>query len=343
LNKAISKRLGGDALTSAGLACFDANGDGIDDLLWTNQDSTEIRRNVWVHFGDVNFSTIPSMKLQNPGSVNFGNVIADAGDMNGDGHSDVAVGVFSVTEVDGLVLIYGGGPDIDSNFDAGVGMDFDSNFGWSMSGLGDVTGDGLGDIIVGAPDYAFGEQKGYWGIFKGDSSITVTSVRENLLLPSLFTLYQAYPNPFNPTTTIEYDVKQRSFVTLRVYNTLGQEIRILINKEQDAGQHSIQFDGKGLSSGSYFYEIIIEGPDGTTTRQTKKMLLLSEREKQAEDEYERHLLTIGLAGDDAALKELARLQFKRADGRFKQFLMDPDNAIPDSLNRQRSIHLGFAR
>jgi hypothetical protein len=183
----------------------------------------------------------------------------------------------------------------------------------------------------------------YWGIFKGDSTIRVTGVIEENELPGAIRLHQAYPKSFNPTTTIEYDLKQRSFVTLKVYNTLGQEIRTLINKEQDAGQHSIQFDGKGLSSGTYFYEIIVQGPDGTTTRQTKKMLLLSEREKQAEDEYERHLLTIGLAGDDAALKELARLQYKHAGGRFKQFVMDPDYALPDSINQQRLQQLGFMK
>jgi hypothetical protein len=70
---------------------------------------------------------------------------------------------------------------------------------------------------------------------------------------------------------------------------------------------------------------------------------IAEREKQEQDEHERHLLTNGHTGDDAAFKELARLQYRHAGGRFTQFLMNPDYAIPDSINQQGLRQLGLAK
>ena len=84
-----------------------------------------------------------------------------------------------------------------------------------------------------------------------------------------FTLSQNYPNPFNPATTIEYSIPQNSFVTLKVYNVLGQEIASLVNQEQKASNYTVNFDASRLASGIYFYKI----QAGSFTL-TKKMLLL---------------------------------------------------------------------
>lgn len=330
-------RLTGPDISAAGLACFDANGDGVDDLLWTSADST---RWVYIHYGSTGFNTAPSIRLRNPGVANFGNAIVNTGDMNGDGYVDIGVAAYSANITDGYVFVFGGGPRIDERFDAVAGLDLNSNFGWSVSGIGDVNGDGLGDIIIGAPAYAFGQNKGYWGIFKGDSVIRVTDVRQSSQLPSTIVLHQAYPNPFNPRTTIEYDLKQRAYVTLKVYNVLGQEIRTLINREQEAGEYSIQFDGRGLPSGMYLYEIVVKSTDSKVTRQAKKMLLLSEREKQKQDEYEQQLLTEYRSGDDAALKELAHLQYQRAGGRLKRFLLSPAQP-PDTIIYLKDVTVHF--
>jgi hypothetical protein len=70
-----------------------------------------------------------------------------------------------------------------------------------------------------------------------------------------FELYQNYPNPFNPSTTIRYGLPNRSHVTLTVFNTLGQQVVQLVNREMEAGFHEVRFDGVGLSSGPYFYRI----------------------------------------------------------------------------------------
>ncbi len=87
--------------------------------------------------------------------------------------------------------------------------------------------------------------------------------------PSQFELKQNYPNPFNPVTNIEYSVPQRSKVTLKVYNMLGQEIATLYNGILDAGTYRSIFNGSSLPSGVYFYQL---KTDNTTL--TKKFMLM---------------------------------------------------------------------
>ena len=79
----------------------------------------------------------------------------------------------------------------------------------------------------------------------------------------------AYPNPFNPTTTIEFSIPQSEFVTVKVYNIVGNEITTLINDELSIGNHSIQWDGSHRPSGVYFVKIESGG-----FVQTRKMVLL---------------------------------------------------------------------
>ena len=83
----------------------------------------------------------------------------------------------------------------------------------------------------------------------------ITVVESPSELPTTFSLEQNYPNPFNPSTTIRYGLTNRSHVTLTVYSTLGQQVTLLQNGEQEAGYHEVRFDGKNLSSGVYFYRI----------------------------------------------------------------------------------------
>jgi Ca-activated chloride channel family protein len=92
-----------------------------------------------------------------------------------------------------------------------------------------------------------------------------------------YTLYQNYPNPFNPETKISYSIpamKGRSHILIRVYNALGQLVRVLVDKEQEPGEYSVLWDGRDMhnkqaASGIYLYSLEVNG-----TRQLKKMILL---------------------------------------------------------------------
>jgi hypothetical protein len=81
-------------------------------------------------------------------------------------------------------------------------------------------------------------------------------------------LSQNYPNPFNPSTSIRYAVPQSSFVTLTIYNTLGQRVAKLVNEQQQAGYHDVVFRGEGCASGVYFYRL-----QAGTFSQTRKLVL----------------------------------------------------------------------
>jgi len=74
-------------------------------------------------------------------------------------------------------------------------------------------------------------------------------------VPDNFNLSQNYPNPFNPSTKIEYSITEASFVQLKVYDILGNEVAELVNEEQTAGTYRADFSGENLSSGLYIAKL----------------------------------------------------------------------------------------
>jgi hypothetical protein len=84
-----------------------------------------------------------------------------------------------------------------------------------------------------------------------------------------------YPNPFNPVTEIRFAIPSNAVISLEVYNSVGQEIGILLNKvELSAGEHSVPFDGAGLSSGQYFYRLTSDNMAGNVMTSMNKMILI---------------------------------------------------------------------
>ena len=105
-------------------------------------------------------------------------------------------------------------------------------------------------------------------IGQGDSTINF------ILIPESFTLHQNFPNPFNPITTLRYDLPSDALVTLSIYDMLGREITQLVNITQEAGFRSVQWDatdsmGRPISAGVYLYQI-----QADEFVQTRKMVLL---------------------------------------------------------------------
>jgi hypothetical protein len=88
-------------------------------------------------------------------------------------------------------------------------------------------------------------------------------------IPTSFSLAQNFPNPFNPTTTIQFSLPQAGDVTLKIYNLLGEEVKTLVNEYKELGNHSVQFNANSLASGIYFYRI-----QAGSFVETKKMILL---------------------------------------------------------------------
>ena len=74
-------------------------------------------------------------------------------------------------------------------------------------------------------------------------------------IPTIFNLYQNFPNPFNPSTRIKFDIPKQGNVKLTVYDISGKEVNVLVNSELKAGSYEYNFDGSGLSSGVYFYKL----------------------------------------------------------------------------------------
>jgi hypothetical protein len=92
---------------------------------------------------------------------------------------------------------------------------------------------------------------------------------DELNIPYEFSLEQNYPNPFNPSTTIKYSIPDNGFVTLKVYDIIGNELITLVNEERSPGSYEVSFNASEYSSGIYIYSL---RTDGFT--QTKKMMLI---------------------------------------------------------------------
>lgn len=98
---------------------------------------------------------------------------------------------------------------------------------------------------------------------------TVTSVQEVNSTPSGYGISQNYPNPFNPTTMIRYQIPREGFVTIKLYDALGKEIKTLVSSHQTAGIYNCNVDASKLSSGVYIYKISVNN-----FTQSKKMVLI---------------------------------------------------------------------
>ncbi len=96
-------------------------------------------------------------------------------------------------------------------------------------------------------------------------------------IPLDYILYQNYPNPFNPSTTIRFSIPDKSTVTLKVYDMLGNEISTLVNEDKFRGIYNVTFNGNNLASGVYFYQLRAVNPSTSSGQgfiQTKKMMFV---------------------------------------------------------------------
>ena len=140
--------------------------------------------------------------------------------------------------------------------------------------VGNVTGNGtttnrsdyyFNDNNLAAAEYSYRiKQVDFDGSFEYSDVVTA-----DLTIPMVFNLEQNYPNPFNPSTIISYSIPKNSFVTLKIYDILGNEVAALVNQTQAAGNYRISFNAETLSNGVYIYSI---KADNFTA--VKKMVLM---------------------------------------------------------------------
>ena len=104
---------------------------------------------------------------------------------------------------------------------------------------------------------------------KQNSVYAPTGLQETIKIPDGYYLTQNFPNPFNPTTTIEFQIPKQSLVELKIYDILGREIQTLVNKVLEAGDYTYSFDAGNLASGIYLYKLKVN-----SFVQVKKMILL---------------------------------------------------------------------
>ena len=112
------------------------------------------------------------------------------------------------------------------------------------------------------------------GIYKMNVTYTVPVLTGNLQIssqtPQTFSLIQNFPNPFNPTTQIKYNVSKASFVAIKVFDVLGNEVNTIVSGNLAAGTYNVGFDASQIASGVYFYSLFSDG----IKMDSKKMLLV---------------------------------------------------------------------
>ncbi len=151
---------------------------------------------------------------------------------------------------------------------------YDHGGRWSLIDDSALAGSSVGTIAADR-DYLFvGTEAGAWRIPIRDLATAVNDGHSRL--PEKYSLSQNYPNPFNPTTNIGYRIPKFAFVTMNVYNVLGQEVASLVNGVKRPGNYVVQFNGSGLASGVYFCKLSTSPVSGKATdiAKVRKMILL---------------------------------------------------------------------
>jgi hypothetical protein len=155
----------------------------------------------------------------------------------------------------------------DANYGYGVYISTDNGISWVQKN------EGMGNItilsLLTTPEYIIAGS--YYSLWKRSYSNILEIEKNSSQIPQFYFLYQNYPNPFNPTTKIRFDIptNEKSNVKLIIYDMLGSEIELLVDKHFNPGTYNIDWNASDYPSGVYFYKLEVENYS-----QTKKMVLI---------------------------------------------------------------------
>ena len=246
----------------------DINGDGIDDLV-IGRSFYNYPHISTVHYGSINgMDTIPSFTFiqdtTNPFFFSAGGVTQNIGDYNMDGFDDF---IMSPAGYQQFALHFGTPyPNNINRYGARGYSNAHPRFPEKGINIGDQTNDSVNDIaVIVVGGSATGN--GYVLMLYGQD--IPTDIKEESSLPIDINLFQNFPNPFNPITTIKYDLPNTSDVSLIIYDILGRKVKELVNTKQEAGRYEVQFNASNLASGVYIYQLNAE-----KYINSKKMILL---------------------------------------------------------------------
>lgn len=206
-------------------------------------------------------------------SGNFG-LRMDFGDVNEDGINEMAVADYGYGLAGAQFLFRGREewPDSLSDMDANVKIFGNANYSGLSNGvmLGDIMGTGKAQWLL-AYDQKGSRTDGFVDLYP---SSVLTGIEEPVPNPRSLVLHPNYPNPFNPSTTISYELPSAGHVELSVYNVLGQEVRRLVNSNVPSGYHKVIWNGKndqGRNVASGIYIVMLQFGNDVKTR---KIMLL---------------------------------------------------------------------
>jgi hypothetical protein len=143
-----------------------------------------------------------------------------------------------------------------------------------LSGLADGSAVVFASGFLSPANDQNGEAFGLYAALVDGTVITLPSAVTSVdlvgsTIPDKFELTQNYPNPFNPSTQISFSIAEAQFASLKVFNSIGQEVATLVNGEVKPGVYNVTFNAAGLPSGTYFYRLVTNSFVGT-----KKMMLV---------------------------------------------------------------------
>ncbi|RJP80830.1 MAG: T9SS C-terminal target domain-containing protein [Candidatus Zixiibacteriota bacterium] len=263
-----------------GSAARDINGDGYTDVAFCwNFGGGSLSYDI-VHLGQPDMNAVPDytlMKWDSDTSVSLYGL--SCGDFNGDGLGDI-IGTSAYGGGMQTVQIFLGSGNFRNQADAFVSEWYMYEFGETVA-AGDINGDGNDELLVTALNYPWFHQ-GRVYLFQGPEEWVdygTAAVGPGIYpdMPEVFQLHPNYPNPFNPATTIRFDLPQAGYVRLEGFDTAGRRVYGARHASPlqageawyPAGTHEVTFDGSGLPSGVYL--VRLEAGDFV---QTRKLVLL---------------------------------------------------------------------